>query len=93
MKQKTNRHVNQSMFKRFYTHINTTRFQYSPHTNQTRKPNDTRNDTRPLDEKPSQTRPRVREKTIPKKTMSRQRTRNITVGAQRNFVRSGKRER
>ena len=55
------------MFKRFYTHINTTRFQYSPHTNQTRKPNDTRNDTRPLDEKPSQTRPRVREKTIPKK--------------------------
>lgn len=93
MKQKKNKPTRQSInvqtFLYPYKHVS----QYSPHTNQARKPNDTRNDTRPLDEKPSQTRPRVREKTIPKKTMSRQRTRNITVGAQRNFVRSGKRER
>lgn len=67
MKQKKNKPTRQSInvqtFLYPYKHVS----QYSPHTNQARKPNDTRNDTRPLDEKPSQTRPRVREKTIPKK--------------------------
>lgn len=59
----TRQSINVQTFLYPYKHVS----QYSPHTHQTRKPNDTRNDTRPLDKKPSQTRPHVREKTIPKK--------------------------
>lgn len=92
MKQKnkpTRQSINVQTFLYPYKHVS----QYSPHTHQTRKPNDTRNDTRPLDKKTKPDKTTRTRKNDTKKTMSRQRTRNITVGAQRNFVRSGKRER